>query len=454
MIDLDLFEIMETMTLVLMSINSKLEKIDMKYTHITTLIILFTAIFFGSTARAMTMSHVPSVLSAPVVLYDEANNVIADGEYKITISLLDDNHNELYAEEQIITVNKGLAQITIGQGYATGSDLTSPAGGLSWDIFSTSGDISVEIAVEGQTNPQEITVLGSQPYSFIAERALSVTDDSITSDKIKNGTITEEDLDEGLLVKLSGGSSSSTPSSTQTLSGSVVIDSKNVSVSSSIGLNNASGSNVFEILQGLDSSLDVLRDTHLEQGMSSLEKKIGNLDSIYATDTELKNEVTKIDTTINNLDSIYATDINLNNEVSNINEDLNNILARIAFLEARPVFDESDIPQANKPLAFGSFDNNKGQITNCSGFNIDSSITGKCQFNSNPPVDTEYSVLMTPVGSYDCGSGGSGSLHSSLQIYSKTKTTSYFDAVVRCSNAYGTNPTKVDFVVFYNRVTN
>lgn len=278
---------------------------------------------------AASLSSVPNIVTAPVVLYDEANNVLANGTYRVTVGLSDFSGTILYSEEQEVAVNNGVAMIMVGQGAVPGSDLATPAGGLDWQVFNVQGDISVQLLVDGQANAQEIAVLTSQPYSYIAQRALSVADDAITSDKIKDGTITAADLDEGLYQSLlNGGTTEDGEPVTQTAT--TVVDAKEVNVSSSIGLNNASGTNVQDVLKGLDTAIDILRGTNLEQGLSGVQSSItninstvSNLDNTYATDAQLSTAVTTINstvsslnTTVSNLDSTYATDSDVSSQLA------------------------------------------------------------------------------------------------------------------------------------------
>jgi hypothetical protein len=348
--------------------------------------IILSLVFVCTTAglaQAESISNIPSIMSAPVVLYDEANNVLTDGEYTVTITLSDLTGTTLYAEEQEVTVEKGVAYITIGQGYAVGSGFSSPAGGLSWSVFAYQSDVSVEIYVDGQANVQEITVLGSQPYSFISQRALTVADDSITSDKIKDRTITEDDLDEGLVDKILGASGSSGSSSTT--SGTTMVDAENVSVSSSIGLKNASGGNVHDVLKGLDTSIDLLKATHLDQGLSNVEEDVVNINN-----------------TINNLDDTYATDAQLTSVTSTVSSnttrigqnelDIDELDDKVDNLDLD--IDEEDVPVVIRPVAYGYMEssNQCENMTLVKGYNIDTI------YPSHSSVRVGFENAITPKG--------------------------------------------------------
>lgn len=433
-----------------------------------TICLLLVCSFFALTTQA-SISSVPTIMAAPVVLYDEANNVLADGTYTVAISLYDITDTAVYAEEQSVAVNNGVAMLTIGQGYTVGSGLSSPAGGLSWNVFDVTGDVTVEILVEGQASPQMMTVLGSQPYAFISQYAINVTDNSVTTDKIQDGTITQADLDEGLLEMLqSGGDGTSSSSSS---SGVENLTAENVAVSSTIGLNNASGSNVEEVLQGLDTAIDLLRGTHLEQGLegvqsdvSSINSTISNLDATYATDAALSSAVSSINSTISSLDSTYATDADLSSVSSSLSS-LSSTVAtnssnisilqtnvanlEIAVDELDDPFDPAVIPQSLKPFAYGTatISSTSGNIGTCSGYNINSSVTGACQF-ATAAANTSYSVQLTASGSYDCTSDAATSVE--YVLYSSKTSASQFRIYSHCSGG-DSSPATVDFLVFSNQ---
>ncbi|MBF0105236.1 MAG: hypothetical protein HQM16_07905 [Deltaproteobacteria bacterium] len=172
----------------------------MTTTTIYTLVLFLNLILAGSAMAAI--ERVPGQMSAPMVLFDEGGNILTDGEYDITISITDAGGGGLFSEEQVVLVKDGVANIVIGDGYAVGSGYGAYSGGLTPDVFNSSQEISVEIMVEGQASPQEVTVLGSQPYSFIAQKALSVEDGAVSSTTIKDGSIAEADLSETLKGKI------------------------------------------------------------------------------------------------------------------------------------------------------------------------------------------------------------------------------------------------------------
>lgn len=274
---------------------------------------IFLVLFLFSQKLYADVTAVPELMSAPVVLFDEGNNLLSDGDYLVTISLKSTLTGAvIYSEEQRATISNGVANLVMGQGYAPGSNLSAPAGGLVWNYFNFDEDIAVEILVEGQSSPQQITVLGSQPYSYISQYALGVAPSSITSASVQNGTIKAEDLDASFLSSLQTDSSSSSGTPENTLTSTIA---SNVLVSTDIGLNNASGTDVETVLRQIDGAIDTLRDVHLGQGLEGVENTISNLNfsniggeisdsqiPISVTrDSELTTQVTSLSSTISSL---------------------------------------------------------------------------------------------------------------------------------------------------------
>lgn len=210
--------------------------------------------------------NVPNTLTAPVMLYDEGGNVLADGSYEITITLKDITGFSVYEEEQEVTVVSGVSAILIGQGYVPGTNHGSAAGGLSVDAFDVIGDISVEILVDGQSSPQQIATLSSQPYSFISEYAIGVASDAITTESIQDGTIIASDLDPSFLEELQ------TTTATGT-SGSSVSDT-DIALSDDTSLNNSGATTVSGALEDLDGAIDTLREVDLNQSLETLSTEI------------------------------------------------------------------------------------------------------------------------------------------------------------------------------------
>lgn len=197
------------------------------------------------------ISNIPNVLTAPIVFYDEGGNPLEDGSYVVTVSLQDHEGNILYDEEQQIDVVNHVASLLIGQGYVVGSSFGSPTGGLSREVFDVEGDISVEISVSGVQQASESLILSSQPFAFISEYALTVADSSITTHSIKDGTITEEDLNETFLEELR---------STQAVNGEGdAITANSIQMASGTNLANSGSSTVQGVLQDLDQSINAVK---------------------------------------------------------------------------------------------------------------------------------------------------------------------------------------------------
>lgn len=468
---------------------------------ITLLIILTLAALCTTWAAFAQITNVPQIMSAPVVLYDEANNILPDADYSVTLKLKDSSNNTLYSEEQVVTVKDSVAHITVGNGYAVGSNHASPAGGLSYDAFNVDGDITLEILVSGQSTAQEIAVLGSQPFSFVSQYALGVANDSITSNKVMNGTIKSEDLDPSFLDELqSGGSVTVTSSGGAT---TISMNAKNVAVDSDIGLNNASGTTVQTVLKELDGAIDNLRGVDLEQNIETLNNTLngittsasslsstlaahtgaksgvhgvtGNVvgttdtqtlsnktlaggtaitdnvtvsDSVTIDGTDISSLATQVAANTSNIADNTTSIANNATSISNNAASITDLDSRVTAIETQPTFSESDISQSIKPFAYGTATMNEygSGAASCSGYNIDSSNAGSCKFTS-PASSTDYVVVATPSASYSCGSGMAASDWFRLNV-SRTSG-SAFNITAYCEGS-SSNPATVDFVVFYN----
>jgi len=284
------------------------------------LVTIFISLTSVSLAHAK-MTNVPNILSAPIVFFDEGGNPLIDGDYFITISLKDESQNTLYQEEQQISVSNHVAPIIIGQGYAVGSDLTSPAGGLSKEIFDVMGDVSVEIQIEGQQSTQEVAILTSQPYAFISDSALSVADGSINTYSIKDGSITEADLEPSFVDSLKNASFVDQDGQT--------ITAKSISVTSDIGLNNSGASTIQSVLQDLDSAITSIKALNISGVESKLDSHITDAENTYVklSGSTMTGDLNMNGNDVSNVGTVDGID------VSALNSSVNDHESRISSLE-------------------------------------------------------------------------------------------------------------------------
>lgn len=146
------------------------------------------------------ISEVPYYMPVQALLR-EGDDLLEDGEYQLILALKDSADALLFKEEHIVQVERGLAFISIGQGYEIGSD-SVPSGGLTSDIFDINDDLRIEVQIEEQDTFQEIAWLGSAPYAFIAQKALEVAQDSVGSDQIQEASISEKHFEQSLIDKI------------------------------------------------------------------------------------------------------------------------------------------------------------------------------------------------------------------------------------------------------------
>lgn len=291
---------------------------------------LMTLTLVSLTQAKASIVNVPNTLTAPVMLYDEGGNILADGSYEVTITLKDASDSAVYEEEQEVNVVNGVAAILIGQGYVPGTNHASAAGGLSVETFNVSGDVSVEILVDGQSSPQQIATLSSQPYSLISEYAISVASDAITTESIQDGTIIVSDLDPSFLAELQ-------TTSLVSSSGSAITAS-DIAIPESTSLNNSGETTVNGVLEDFDSAIDTLRNVNIDQSIDTLSTEIaatyvkkdgttsmtGDFNMGTKAITSVGNvdgvDVSALSATVSSLDSTYTTDAALSTHATSASD--------------------------------------------------------------------------------------------------------------------------------------
>lgn len=384
-------------------------------------------LFVAFSARAE-ITNIPNMVSAPVVLYDEANNVLSDGDYFVTITLADFEGQVLYSEEQQTKVFNGAAHLSIGQGYVAGSGLTVSTGGLSTDVFQHDGEISIAVQVQGQLNSQEITVLGSQPYAFVSDHALTIANDSVTSLQIHDGSITRDDISALFLQELFP----------ELNAGGVLID-------DDLQFNNIQGTTVGSALVALDTAVGSLQTsvtdaedeisaqaTELEIHTQELSENASLISTLESDVTGLEGEISTVEGNVaavstnvaglqggvgalssnvsglqadvdslsssmssmsTNLSVLQSDTSSLSDTVNGHTSQINALDTRVTVLETEPEpaleLTVDDIPSPIQPRAYGHRLNN----TCTRGYNVASN----CQF-VDPLPDANYVVILTPHG--------------------------------------------------------
>ncbi len=141
----------------------------------------FTLLFAGPS-----FAEVPHTINLQSMIFDEDGNVSTSESVDLLIKILDGDGNILFSEEHAdVPVVKGAVNVSIGE----------PSGGIPLEILDPSAGTKVlDVVVDG-TNPFELMPLGAVPYAMWAEKALTVADESIGSEQIRDGSIKVEDLD-------------------------------------------------------------------------------------------------------------------------------------------------------------------------------------------------------------------------------------------------------------------
>lgn len=452
-------------------------------------------LLFSFSARAE-ITNIPNMMSAPVVLYDEANNVLSDGDYLVTITLSDFEGQVLYSEEQQTKVFNGAAHLSIGQGYVAGSNLTVSTGGLSTEVFRHDGEISFTVQVQGQLNPQEITVLGSQPYAFVSDHALTVANDAVTSLQIRDGSITRDDISALFLQELFP----------ELNAGGVLID-------DDLQFSNIQGTTVGSALLALDTAVGNLQTsltsaeeeiathtTELEtrtQEISENASSISNLESdlttLEGTVSTVEGSVATVSTSVSSVStnvsllqgSVGALSSNvsvLQSDVDSVSSNISSVSSglsvlqsdttslsstvtthtsqidaldtRVTVLETEPepelAINVDDIPSPVRPRAYGRLEtnacaNNYGSTCSVSG----AGYAGTVQFTT-PLPDANYVVLLTSHASSFNAFGLPNPTGTICRAASKTATGFSVFCLASTNATAGTPVTGTEFIVFHN----
>jgi len=137
-------------------------------------------------AASLTDPGVPHTINLQSMVFDAEGKVTKSESVDMTIRILDSDNNILFSEVQNdIVVVKGAINVNIGES----------SGGIPLDILDPSTGIKlIDIEIAGQS-PFELMPLGALPYAMWAEKSLTVANDSIGTEQIKNGSIKAEDID-------------------------------------------------------------------------------------------------------------------------------------------------------------------------------------------------------------------------------------------------------------------
>jgi len=157
-------------------------------------IVLALTLLLLTSASAVYAQSVPNAITFQSALFDSSGNPITDDTTDLLFRIVDDQNNELYAEEQRgVQVYDGLVNVIIGSGIEPNSNPAVPTGGLPVAALDPNQVMFLEVTVGGTTT-LELLELTSVPYAYYAEQALNVAPGSITSESIAAGAITFSDI--------------------------------------------------------------------------------------------------------------------------------------------------------------------------------------------------------------------------------------------------------------------
>ena len=313
-------------------------------------------------------AEVPQTIGMPFMPKSETGEAIPDGTYAVTLRVLDQDEIATYEEEQRVTVEDGVANLAIGEGYVLGSEFSEATGGISLDVFDPlveSGERYVEVEFEGYL-PQTLARVSSVPYAFYAARAESVALDAVTSETIEDGSIQLDDLSEEVVEQITGDFATRDE----------LADEAAARIAGDNALQAAIAAITVETLGiSFDDILGQIADDQVPDS--------------FTRDVEVNSLVTSISGNIiqsgtvseTRIDSAIARDIEVNAAISTLTTTVNNSINAINYSQIQGVVDESDIDPdiardteittalaAYLPLAGGTM---TGNIAMASGQTVD-----------------------------------------------------------------------------------
>ena len=155
------------------------------------LAVLFILQFSPLLAQEATVPH---YLNFQSVLRDDGGNLITESFIDLEFKILDQDGQEIYHELQPgVQVVRSAVNVMIGEGVDPNNP-SAPKGGLPPSVLDpTNGQKFLQMKI-GDNLPSDPMEFGMVPYAAWAEKALTVPNESISSEQIKDGSIKVQDL--------------------------------------------------------------------------------------------------------------------------------------------------------------------------------------------------------------------------------------------------------------------
>ncbi|MDO8526745.1 MAG: hypothetical protein Q7T03_03545 [Deltaproteobacteria bacterium] len=165
--------------------------------------VLTTMLSLTVAAASSASTSVPHKTHFQSVFYDEGGNPLPSGSYYAKFTLIGQSDEILYEEEQGVEMINGVVSIMIGDGSTIGSNLSEPAGGIPVAALEPNQKIYVRVEINGKEHNAPLEI-GSVPYSYFSEEALSVAPKSILSESLADGVVQENHLSDVLREAIFG----------------------------------------------------------------------------------------------------------------------------------------------------------------------------------------------------------------------------------------------------------
>lgn len=149
--------------------------------------IIITTLLLALPSWLGAQTKLPQYLNFQSVLFNDNGEIVTETFIDLEFYISNQEGTDLYSErQQQVQVVSGAVNVLIGEGIAPNGSAT---GGLPSEVFDPlTGPKFVKFRVGSNlvSDPMELVTV---PYSFYAQEALTVPDDSIEGQKIKEGTI-------------------------------------------------------------------------------------------------------------------------------------------------------------------------------------------------------------------------------------------------------------------------
>lgn len=219
------------------------------------IMLLVLALMMPMSASAAAQ-NVPQYLNYQSMFFDDGGNFLPDGQTNLTFRIMSADGSVLFEEYQTVNVINGYVSAIVGNGLDVND---APIGGIPMEVLSPdNGSLYLEVTAEGY--PPEIGLeIVSVPYALYSQKALTVANNSIGAEEIKDNSIERSHLTVELISQLADEMGTAglmaTPTDITNLQTTYSSSSGATNIGMSTGLTYSTGTNVQTVVQDLDRAV-------------------------------------------------------------------------------------------------------------------------------------------------------------------------------------------------------